>query len=227
MELYERINNKINVYQAVAEEDCLRNYRKTMLQQCGTSPFWELDFTDQQILVFLANQADIGIEILNSQRLYTKGDLHYSCLCQSVSERLYDKVLRTKLLDNYLEGSLSACPFFRVKDNHKEQKQDTYLYHFIMTEDKEVVNYLGDDYYFINNILNLPEELGALELFQRGRFEQLLTSAKQEASFFSLYQFKQIDQFDSTLLDEKINPAVDKMIMASTKVLQKVKKFST
>ena len=179
--------------------------------------FYYLEFTNPQVLSKI-----LSGEALSIQQLSTG----CSCLKQNCSQYRFETVLLNQIKEQYIAGAFQEVMPVRV---YHFFDSDTIYYPFnlVATSSYQSVYSKSENkqYYCFDHLLNLPDELCAVELFQKQAWDQLMDHNLYCRLPFERYHLEQVAEYHAELLDCSLMESVNKTISQTEKILTKFKKY--
>lgn len=219
MLLYEKQNNIINVYKLNASKKALIDYRIREIknipenQRVLYAKQAYTDFNSRPLFEKYAEKLDEHIFPFEKADSRLSSDMTYHILLPDPIEQ----ETKDKLMQNFYDGK------------YEEQKVARILYdsvrYYLLTQDKYIDARYRTYTKYLRNIIQIPESLYILQLFEQGKFDILINQGLDITKILELYK---LDTFGYISEEDLIN--FDRYEITNnshTKVLAKAQKDST
>ncbi len=220
MELYQKDGKKLKVYQCEASEKALFHCRKEAIKSLSIMDlFYELETTDLSLVQSLLNGDDIDQDFM---RLLQEEKEYYQ-FKKKQFPFVKDIIEEGKVLENYIKGNYDKKKVIRMYSPYIGQ-QDQYM---IPIKDYQEYQDRTDKtkYYYFDSIIQIPESLIPLELFERGEYDRLEHAILWDKIPYECYGVTQVDEIlltDQTLQLECMKKVRETLPMTE-KILKKIR----
>lgn len=220
MYLYEKNEDKVDVYSFIPDEERLAFYRRRIINSSDIDKmFCCLEIDSSTILRRFVDDDDLDVRFLEKE--------DEDGIVSLIQDRP-TKYEQLKLLDNYVKGEysdISPTITFIPEDSF-----DCFIKAYLSPWplDYKIIRKDNKDYYFLDNIIRLPLELCRLQLLLNGKFDvinyysSISSDIDEQLNYFFIEKL-----FSASIpeLEKRLNRSdLKSQISETEKILKMVKK---
>lgn len=227
MYLYEKNQDKIDIYSFEADIEKLKDYRKKILDErkkCDI--FYILETTDKNIVQKFMRGDRINVTLLErnnyDSQLVTYPKNYYSL---KTNELLHQEII-DNYIDGYYEDKMPTTVF------QKEDGDELFFMDYLITKDVSQISLKNEKkiYYRLDDIIKLPSELSILQFLENGKFDKILNSKIDFSEQLKMFDINKIESISEDVIMEmcKYNlinenyKDIAKKINTAQKILKKI-----
>lgn len=228
MNLYEKINNKVDVYTLIPIEDRIKEYKRAQLEKEDiNSLFYYMETNNEIIMNRFCNGDVLDISFLNSNN----NDLY------SKIENRQTNAYQKQLLEKYINGDYTNV--LPTQTDIFDGEVDCRLKSYLKTDFYKKIQIGQEIIYTLDNIIRLSNDLCDLQLLLNGNISQFnyFNMWKSESEHDELLRLFKVSKNYSIDLEELLKIAKSDLISESpdrieldintkSKLLRRIKELS-